>query len=85
MATELLVTVLMLWLIAKEIGYYPSAARLAKAFCAGAIAGLLIYFFKNSLLLGTIVSLAYFPLLYLFKGFSLDELRKSFRPDSFGI
>ena len=84
-ATELLVTVLMLWLIAKEIGYYPSAARLAKAFCAGAIAGLLIYFFKNSLLLGTIVSLAYFPLLYLFKGFSLDELRKSFRPDSFGI
>lgn len=74
--TELLVTILMVWLIYKTIHYFPSFKRLLKAILAGIIMGLFIYLFQSwnlfiLIILGVVV---YFVILHLIKGIKKEEV-----------
>ncbi len=73
--TELLVTILMLYLIYKTIHYFPRF-NILKSFVAGLVMGGFLYLFKNwnlfLLILGGIV--IYFAVLYSIKGIKKEEL-----------
>ena len=75
-ATEFLVTILMLVLIYKTIHYFPSLKIIFKALFAGLIMGGFIYYFQNWNLfilvgLGMVI---YFAILYLIKGIKKEEI-----------
>jgi len=74
-ATEFLVTVLMIILICRTIHYFPRF-NVIKPFIAGLAMGLFIYYFHNSnifLLVGA-GAIIYFAVLYLIKGIKKDEI-----------
>jgi len=75
-ATELLVTILMFWLVYKSIKYFPSLKILFKAIVAGLIMFLFLYFFQNWNLFILIIGGAaiYFAILYLIKGVRKEDL-----------
>lgn len=76
LATELLVTVLMLWLIYKTIHYFPCFKIIFKVLFASLIMGAFIYIFQgwNLFLLIGLGLIIYFTLLYLIKGVKKEEL-----------
>ena len=74
--TELLVTILMLWLIYKTIRYFPSFKIVWKILFAGLIMGLFIYIFQgwNLFILVSLAAIIYFAVLYLIKGIKKEEI-----------
>jgi O-antigen/teichoic acid export membrane protein len=75
-ATELLVTILMFWLIYKNTKYFPSLRVATKSFLAGLIMFLFLYFLKgqNLFLLVGGGGIIYFTFLYLIKGITREEI-----------
>ena len=73
--TELIVTILMVWLIYKTIKYFPKF-RLLKPIIAGLIMGLFIFFFQswNIFLLIGLGLIIYPSILYLIKGITKQEI-----------
>lgn len=74
--TELLVTILMVWLIYKTIHYFPSFKRLLKAVLAGLIMGVFIYIFQawNLFILIVLGIIIYFAALYFVGGIKKEEV-----------
>lgn len=75
-ATELLVTILMFWLIYKNIKYLPSLGVATKSLLAGLIMFLFLYYLKgqNLFLLVGGGAIIYFTFLYLIKGITKEEI-----------
>jgi len=75
-ATELLVTILMFWLIYKNIKYLPSFGVATKSLLAGLIMFLFLYYLKgqNLFLLVGGGAIIYFTFLYLIKGITKEEI-----------
>jgi len=75
-ATELLVTILMFWLIYGTIKYFPSLKVFFKAIIAGAMMFLFLYLFQNWNLFILIIggAMIYFVFLYLIKGVKKEDL-----------
>jgi O-antigen/teichoic acid export membrane protein len=73
--TELLVTILMIWLIHKTIHYFPYF-KILKPLIAGVIMGLFIWFFSgwNIFILIILGLIVYGAVLYLIKGVSKGEV-----------
>jgi O-antigen/teichoic acid export membrane protein len=74
--TELLVTILMFWLIYRNIKYFPSFNVAMKSFFAGLIMFLFLYFLngQNLFLLVGGGAIIYFAFLYLIKGITKEEV-----------
>jgi len=75
-ATEVLVTILMFWLIYKSIKYLPSFKIFFKTLFAGLIMGVFLYLFRgcNLFLLIGLSLIIYFAVLYLIKGIKKEEI-----------
>lgn len=75
LATEFLVTLLMLILIYKTIHYFPRF-KIIKPLIAGVAMGIFIYYFQNwnLFLVAGIGAAIYFGILYLIKGIRRDEI-----------
>jgi O-antigen/teichoic acid export membrane protein len=75
-ATELLVTILMFWLIYRNVKYIPSLRVVIKSFFAGLVMFLFLYFLKgqNLFLLVGGGAIIYFVFLYLIKGITREEI-----------
>jgi O-antigen/teichoic acid export membrane protein len=73
--TELLVTILILWLIYKTINYFPSF-KILKPLLAGVIMGAVLFIFQswNIFLLLGLGIVVYFIVLYLIKGVTKREI-----------
>ena len=76
LATELLVTLLMFYLVYKTIHYFPSFRIVFKALIGGIAMGVFIWFFKewNLFLLVGLGIAIYFGVLYLIKGIRKEEI-----------
>jgi O-antigen/teichoic acid export membrane protein len=74
--TELLVTILMLWLIYRTINYFPSFKIVLKALLAGLVMAGFLYLFQSwNLFLLIILGIAiYIIVLYLIKGIKKEEI-----------
>lgn len=74
-ATEFLVTVLMIILISRTIHYFPHF-KILKPLIAGLAMGLFIYYFQswNLFLIVGLGAVVYFGILYLIKGIRRDEV-----------
>lgn len=77
-ATELLVTVLMVWVVYKTVKFVPSFAVLAKALAASFFMVIALYCFNflNILFLPIIGAIVYVPAIYLLGGISKEEIGK---------
>lgn len=75
--TELLVTILMIWLIYKTIHYFPSFNMFLKAFLAGLIMAGFLYLFQGwNLFILIVLGIAiYFVVLVLIKGVTREEIK----------
>ena len=74
--TELIVTLLMLYLVWKTISYFPSFKIIFKALFAGLVMGAFLYYFQNwnlFLLIG-LGGVIYVGMLYLVKGIRKEEI-----------
>lgn len=74
--TELLITLLMFWLIKKETRIGADFEVLFKSIVAAGLMAMLMYPFLNKFILASVVSLAYYPILFVFKGFTRDDIRE---------
>ncbi len=75
-ATELLVTAWMFAMIKKELGVTPKFKVFGKAVVAMAAMILLILPFSHSLWKASVVSLAYYPILFVLGGFTRNDIRE---------
>lgn len=75
-ATELLITVWMFVMIKKELGAKPKFQVFGKAVVATVLMVLLILPFSDSLWKASLVSLAYYPILFALGGFTKADLRQ---------
>ncbi len=75
-ATEILITIWMFWLIKKESTASVERKILFRAALATLVMIAVIYPLRESLVLATIASLSYIPALFLFKGFSVKEFKE---------
>lgn len=75
-ATEFLVTLLMIFLIYKTIHYFPSFKIVFKALISGIAMGVFIWFFRewNLFLLAGLGVAIYFGVLYFIKGIKKEEI-----------
>ena len=82
-ATEFLVTILMIILIYRTIHYFPRFNAI-KPLIAGLVMGLFIYYFHNLniFLLAGLGAIIYFGILYLIKGIKKDEILMLVQKDS---
>jgi len=76
LATEFLVTILMIWLIYKSIHYFPSFKRIFKVLFAGLIMGAFLCLFQawNLFILIGLGTIIYVAILYLIKGITKQEV-----------
>lgn len=77
-ATELLVTILMIWVVYRSVKFVPSFAVLFKAFLAASLMALALYHFNylNIFYLIILGAAVYLPVIYLIGGVSKEEIRK---------
>jgi len=74
-ATEIIITLWMFWLIKKETGATVGKAVFLKAGLAVIAMMLAMWPFLGSFVWATLAAVSYFPILFLFKGFTVDDLR----------
>jgi O-antigen/teichoic acid export membrane protein len=77
-ATELLVTILMIWVVYRSVKFIPSFAVLFKALLASSLMALALYHFNylNILYLLILGAAVYLPIIYFIGGISKEEIRK---------
>jgi len=77
-ATELLVTTLMIYIIHKTINFIPSFKILFKALLASLLMALVLNYFSylNIVYLAIIGIAVYLPVIYFIGGISKEEIRK---------
>ncbi len=75
-ATEVLITLWMFWLIKKEAGASADKEIFLKAVLATAVMVLLMSPFLNRFILATAIAISYFPVLFLLRGFTISDLRE---------
>jgi O-antigen/teichoic acid export membrane protein len=75
-ATEVFITFWLFRLIRKESGALADKSVFLKAVFATAVMVLLMFPFLNRFLLATAVAASYFPILFLLKGFTIDDVRE---------
>lgn len=77
-ATELLVTALMVWVVYKSVKFVPSFAVFIKALIASSFMAIALYYFSflNIIFLLIIGALVYAPAIYLLGGISKEEIGK---------
>ncbi len=75
-ATEILITLWMFRLIKKEAGASADKKTFLKAVFATAVMVALMSPFLNRFILATAIALSYFPVLFFFKGFTVNDLRE---------
>lgn len=82
-ATELLVTVLMVAVIHRSLKYIPSFAVFYKAIAVSLVMAFVIYYFNylNVFYLVALGGLVYVPGIYLIGGISHEEIRKIFKKE----
>lgn len=74
-ATELFITLGLFWLIGNKIKAWPKFGIFAKAALTTALVVVLIHPLRLNFAAATALALLYFPILYLFKGFSVADLK----------
>jgi O-antigen/teichoic acid export membrane protein len=77
-ATEILITFWMFWLIKKETGTAAEKTIFPKAILASAIMLVIMWPFFGNFVLATAAAVSYFPILFLLGGFTKDDLREIF-------
>lgn len=84
MATELLITFLMFYLIKKHAGTAPTSRVFARSFWAAFFTSIIMLPFLGSFIYGTAVSLFYYVILFALGGFTVGDIRAvlSFRKSS---
>ena len=77
-ATELLVTILMIWVVYKSVNFFPSFAVLFKALLASSLMAFALYHFNylNILYLLVLGAVVYLPVIYFIGGISKEEIGK---------
>ena len=77
-ATELLVTILMIWVVYRSVKFIPSFAILFKALLASSLMALALYHFNylNILYLLILGAAVYLPIIYFIGGISKEEIGK---------
>ena len=77
-ATELLVTILMIWVVYRSVKFIPSFAILFKALLASSLMALALYYFNylNILYLLILGGIVYLPTIYFIGGISKEEIGK---------
>lgn len=75
-ATEVLITFWMFQLIKKETGASADKRIFLKVALATAVMVILMSPFLNRFVLATAIALSYFPILFLLKGFTMEDLRE---------
>ncbi len=75
-ATEILITLWMFWLIKKEVGTAADKEIFLKAVLASAIMLIVMRPFLGNFVWATIAAVSYFPILFLLGGFTREDLRE---------
>jgi O-antigen/teichoic acid export membrane protein len=75
-ATEVLITFWMFWLISKETGISPQKTIIAKAAIATVVMLIVMQPFLGNFIWATLAAVSYFPTLFLLKGFTKEDLRE---------
>lgn len=73
--TELLITYLLFWLIKKQTRATVCFSTSAKSVLAACITALILYFGHFHFIVFSLLSLIYFPILYLLGGFTIDDFK----------
>lgn len=74
--TEIIVTIAMFVVILRATRSSLPVATIFKALGAALVMGISIFPFADNLLIATIIALVYFPVLWLFRGFTMLDIRK---------
>lgn len=75
--TEFIITLLTFWIISRKIDYGANLKIFFRAAMASVVLIFLLLPFRNNLILGSVVALFYFPTLYLFRGFTKEEIKEA--------
>ena len=75
-ATEVLITFWMFWLINKETGILPEKTIIAKAAVATVVMLIVMRPFLGNFIWATLAAVSYLPTLFLLRGFTKEDLRE---------